>query len=76
MNDEGPGLGELLAWMTGFVVVGAPLFFFVWQFINELLLGRVRGSTALAALVALAFLAGVLAFLARRVRMWEAGGSG
>lgn len=72
-DDREPGFGELLLWMTVFVAAGAPLVFFVWRFINELLAGHVRGRTALLALVALAVLAGVLTLVARRVRAWQAG---
>jgi hypothetical protein len=66
------GFGTLLLAMCAFVVAGAPLVYYLWRVINDLLIGRVVAARlAIAAPVLLAFV-GLLAVLARSVRRWEA----
>ena len=66
------GFGTLLLAMCAFVVAGAPLVYYLWRVVNDLLIGRVVSARlAIAAPVLLAFI-GLLAVLARAVRRWEA----
>ena len=38
-ESDAPGFGGLLIGMGGFVVVGIPMVFFIWRFLNEALSG-------------------------------------
>ncbi len=67
-----PGVSGLLAGMAAFVIVGGPMVFFIWKFVNELLSGRfVLMDAALAAVLLVLFI-GLLRILASRVRRWDA----
>lgn len=61
----------LLGWMALFVVLGSPLVYFVWRFVNELLAGEFRAGTAALAAGGLVGLIGLLAVVARKIRRWE-----
>lgn len=67
-----PGVGGLLAGMGVFVIVGFPMVFFIWQFINEILSGRFIPLDAALAAVFLILFIGFLRVLAKRVRRWDA----
>ena len=64
-HDSGLGMGRVLAIMIGFLIVGAPMVFYLWTTINELLAGHWDGSRFLVSLVVLAVFAGLLVFLSR-----------
>lgn len=68
-----PGTGGLLAGMAMFVIVGFPMVFFIWRFVNEILSGRFVLVDAGLALVFSLMFAGLLRVLASRVRRWDAG---
>lgn len=62
---------RLILGMSALVLVGAPMVWFLWEVLNDLLQGIVDGPRVLIALpVLLAFLA-LLDFVARTVRRWE-----
>ena len=67
----GMGMGGLMALMAGFVVVGAPMVYYLWTTINELLAGHVDGSRVLLSIVILLIFLGLLTILSRSVRRWE-----
>ena len=56
-----------------FVVLGVPMVFFIWRFVNDLLSGRFVASEAALALGLLILFLVFLRLLARRVRRWDAG---
>lgn len=66
------GTTAVVLWMALFVVLGAPFVFLIWEFVNHILTGTFVASEALFALVGIIGLGAVLAFVARRVRRWEA----
>lgn len=68
---SGLGMGGLMALMGGFVVVGAPMVYYLWTTINELLAGHFDGSRVLISLVILLIFLGLLTILSRSVRRWE-----
>ena len=73
---DGPSSGQLLGWMTIFVAIGIPMVYFIWEFVNELLLGRFNPGSAITALVFLLLLVVWLRVLARRIRRWDTGSVG
>lgn len=79
-RSEESGAGEvsdpavpfgLPGWMALFVVLGSPLVFLVWRFVNELLAGEFRAGSATLAAGGLVGLIGLLAVVARKIRRWE-----
>ena len=69
---QGPGLGGLMVGMGVFVIIGIPMIFYIWRFLNELLSGRfILGDAALAAVLLIIFI-GFLRVLAKRVHRWHA----
>ena len=60
--------GTLIATMVGFVVVGAPLVYYLWTTLNEVLAGRFDGVRILISAGLLLIFLGVLAILSRSVR--------
>lgn len=68
---SGLGMGGLMALMGGFVVVGAPMVYYLWTTINELLVGHIAGGRlGITAVVFLIFL-GLLSILTRSIRRWD-----
>lgn len=63
--------GRLIAGMAVLVLVGAPMVWFLWDVLNELLLGEVNGGRLLVALPVLAVFIGYLYFVSRRIQAWE-----
>ena len=71
-SANGTGTGRLIGAMLGFVIVGAPMVYYLWSTLNELLAGHVEwGRLGLSVVVFLIFL-GVLSILTRSIRRWEA----
>lgn len=70
MHDEIGTVG-LLGRLALFVVLGAPLVFLVWRFVNEALSGHFRGRSAALAAAGLLGLAWLLRLVARQIRRWE-----
>lgn len=71
-NAGAASLAGLLAGMAFFVIVGIPMVFFIWRFVNEALTGRFLLVDAVLALVFLVTFIGLLRVLAGRVRQWDA----
>ena len=70
-THNGLSTGTLIAIMTAFVIVGAPLVYYLWTTLNELLAGHFDGARlAISGIVFLIFL-GVLAILSRSVRQLD-----
>lgn len=67
------GLGGLMVAMLLFVIVGTPLVYLLWTFVNDVLTGHVVGSRLLLAVPALIVFIIVLNVLARTVRRWDPG---
>ena len=67
----GMGTGALIGAMLVFVVVGAPMVYYLWTTINELLAGHIQaGRLGISIIVLLIFL-GLLGILTRSIRRWE-----
>lgn len=75
-SSDGHGIGGLLVGMGGFVLLGIPMVFFIWRFVNEILTGRFVLLDALLAAVFLIVFSGLLKVLAGRVRLWDSRLSG
>jgi hypothetical protein len=71
-KTDAPGPAGLLAGMGAFVIVGIPMLFFIWRFVNDILAGRFDFMDAALALVFLIVFLGLLKVLAGRVRAWDA----
>lgn len=59
---------KLIGLIMLFVVIGTPLVYVLWSFVNELLVGHLDPGLAVLALPALAVFAGVLVVLGRWAR--------
>jgi hypothetical protein len=76
MNKTEPGRGNmgtgaLIGAMLLFVVVGAPMVYYLWSTLNEVLAGHFQaGRIAISVVVLLIFL-GLLNILTRSIRRWE-----
>ncbi len=70
--SSGMGIGVLMGAMLGFVIVGAPMVYYLWTTVNELLAGHIEwGRIGISIIVLLIFL-GLLGILSRSIRRWEA----
>ncbi|HEX6534608.1 MAG TPA: hypothetical protein VF041_08420 [Gemmatimonadaceae bacterium] len=65
-------LPRLIVGIAAFVLLGFPLVGYLWDTLNQLMAGDVRPMRLAISLPLLLVLAGVLAWLARVVRRWEA----
>ena len=72
-GHDGIGTGGLLGRMALYVVLGAPLVFLVWRFLNEALAGEVHGDSAALAAAGLLGLVWLLRLVARQINRWEEG---
>lgn len=63
--------GALVGVMALFVVLGAPLVFYLWITLNQLLTAQVDGMRTLLALPVLLLFLGLLAILSRSIRRWD-----
>lgn len=59
---------KLIALIMAFVVVGAPMVYVLWSFVNEALTGHLEAGLAVIFLPVLAVFAGLLVFLGRWAR--------
>jgi hypothetical protein len=66
--------GKLIGGMLIFVILGAPLVWFLWEVLNGLLAGHFDGIRLLLAIPVAALFAGLLVLLSRTVRRWESSG--
>lgn len=67
-KERTTGTGALIAIIAGFVVVGAPLVYYLWTTVNQVLTGRVDGMRLLVTAVVLLIFLGLLSILSRSVR--------
>jgi hypothetical protein len=68
---RGLGTVGLMAVMLLFVIVGAPMVYYLWTTVNEILVGHVAGGRlGITAVVFLIFL-GLLGILTRSIRRWD-----
>ena len=71
-NPDAPGgTGRLIAAMLGFVVVGAPMVYYLWSTINELMAGHFPARQVGISLIVLLIFLGLLSILSRAIRRWE-----
>ena len=70
-QSAGIGTGGLIAAMLVFVVAGAPMVYYLWSTINELLAGRLDLGRLGITLVVLIIFLGLLNMLTRTIRRWE-----
>lgn len=70
-DERGVATTQLLGLMAVFVIIGAPMVFYIWRFVNDLLMGRIVASHALVALVLLIIFVFYMRIVARQVRRWE-----
>ena len=66
------GAGGLIAAMLAFVVVGAPMVYYLWTTVNELLAGHFDGARLGISIIVLLIFLGLLSILTRSIRRWEA----
>lgn len=62
---------SLIGAMLLFVVVGAPMVYYLWTTINELLTGRIDGARLGISIIVLLIFLGLLGILTRSIRRWE-----
>ena len=72
-EDDGISAGGLLGRLALYVVLGAPLVYFVWHFLNEALSGELHGDSAALAAAGLLGLVWLLRLVARQINRWEEG---
>jgi hypothetical protein len=68
---HGPGLAGLMLGMGLFVIIGIPMVFYIWRFVNELLSGHFILSDAALAAVLLVVFIGFLRILGKQVHRWD-----
>ncbi len=70
VHTQDPGLrtGALIGFIAAFVVVGAPMVYYLWTTINELLAGRFEASRLLGTLAILLIFLLLLGMLSRAIR--------
>lgn len=68
-----PGMGTrgLMGAMLLFVVVGAPMVYYLWSTLNELLAGHFNGGRVGISIIVLLIFLGLLGILTRSIRRWE-----
>jgi hypothetical protein len=71
-HDTGLGTGTIIAFIAAFVLVGAPMVYYLWSTLNEVLAGHFDGPRLLLSLLILLIFLGVLAILSRSVRRLDA----
>ena len=71
-RSPGLGTGGLIAAMLAFVVVGAPMVYYLWTTINEVLAGHFDGGRLGISIIVLLIFLGLLNILTRSIRRWEA----
>ena len=76
MTSEGPqasrlGTTGLIGAMLLFVVVGAPMVYYLWSTLNEVLAGHIDGGRIGISIIVLLIFLGLLGILTRSVRRWE-----
>lgn len=71
-REPGIGTGTIIAFIAAFVVVGAPMVYYLWSTLNEVLAGHFDGGRFLLSIVILLIFLGVLAILSRSVRRIDA----
>ncbi len=67
-TQDGISTGTLIAIVGAFVIVGAPLVYYLWSTINEVLAGRFEGVRLLISGIVLLIFVGLLTILSRSVR--------
>ena len=70
-RSAGMGTTGLIGTMLLFVVVGAPMVYYLWSTINELLAGHVDGARLGISIIVLLIFLGLLSILTRSIRRWE-----
>lgn len=71
-HRDGLGVGGLITSMFLLVAIGAPMIYYLWTVLNELLAGVVDWGQLLVGLVVLAVFVAYLVFVIGRIRRWEA----
>ena len=70
-QPAGTGPGALIATMLAFVLVGAPMVFYLWTTINEVLAGHFDGGRIGITVIVLLIFLGLLSILTRSIRRWD-----
>lgn len=70
-RPSGLGTGGLIAAMLAFVIVGAPMVWYLWTTVNELLAGHINGGRLGISIIVLLIFLGLLNILTRSIRRWE-----
>lgn len=68
--------GKLVASMLGLVVVGAPMVYLIWEFVNQLLAARATLGGLLVVLPVVLVFVIYLVFVSRAVRRWTGADTG
>ena len=71
-SGQGPGTAGLIGAMLLFVVAGAPLVYYLWSTVNELLAGHFDAPRFGVSVVVFLIFLGLLGILTRSIRRWEA----
>ena len=70
-QPSGPGTTGLIGAMLLFVVVGAPMVYYLWTTLNEVLAGHIDGGRLGISIIVLLIFLGLLGILTRSIRRWE-----
>lgn len=70
-SRNGMATAGLVGTMLLFVVVGAPMVYYLWTTVNETLAGHVTGARLGISIIVLLIFLGLLSILSRSIRRWE-----
>jgi len=68
---RGLGTAGLMAVMLLFVIVGAPMVYYLWTTLNEILVGHIVGGRLGISIIVLLIFLGLLSILTRSIRRWD-----
>lgn len=70
-KDTGLGTGAIIAFIAAFVVLGAPMVYYLWTTLNEALAGQFDPDRLLASVGMLLIFGALLFILSRSIRRLE-----
>lgn len=69
--QRGFGTAGLMAIMLLFVILGAPMVYYLWTTVNEILVGHIVGGRLGISIIVLLIFLGLLSILTRSIRRWD-----
>lgn len=70
-REPGIGTAGLMAVMLLFVIVGAPMVYYLWTTVNQVLAGHIVGGRLGISIIVLLIFLGLLSILTRSIRRWD-----